>query len=75
MCNFEQLKETDKPVEELAHLVVPLVQGENPRTVLGAGDQPHPHQAVSYVWGNNRLVQLPTTLEITTVATVVLLQL
>jgi hypothetical protein len=35
------------PVEELAHVVVSLVEGEEPGVVLRLCDQPHAHQAVS----------------------------
>ncbi len=34
------------PVEELAHVVVPLVEGEEPGVVLRLCDQAHAHQAV-----------------------------
>ncbi len=35
------------PVEELAHVVVPLVKGEEPGVVLRLCDQSHAHQTVS----------------------------
>ena len=47
----------ENPVEELAHLVVALVQGEHPRAILARRDQPHTDQPVRNVWvisGQNR---------------------
>ena len=38
------------PVEELAHLVVALVQGEHSRAVLAWRDQPNTDKAISNVW-------------------------
>ena len=35
------------PVEELAHLVVALVQGQYPGAVFVRGDQTHSNQAIS----------------------------
>ena len=37
------------PVEKLAHVVVSLVEGEEPGVVLRLGDEPHTHQTISNV--------------------------
>ena len=41
------------PVEELAHLVVSLVQGQHPGAVLTGGDQTNSNKAVSDIWERN----------------------
>ena len=44
------------PIEKLAHLVVSLVQGQNPGAVLTGGDQADSNQAVSDIWEIDRNV-------------------
>ena len=41
------------PVEELAHLVVSLVQGQHPGAVLTGGDQTNSNKAISDIWERN----------------------
>ena len=42
------------PVQEFAHVVVSLVEGEEAWAILGGGDKPDPDQTISDIYNNQR---------------------